>query len=216
MKLFTYMIIGSALLAGVGTQTGGCNLSDSSSRSPGDTGVSVPSRAHLAREGDGEISYIPKADGHVYAYDADDRVVLDDRAVRSGQEYTVSPDQNRITLGGKKVFEQDLKKKHAHRIYFVSDRADHDDNDRGSDSRLPHTAKRVADGSGLINYTPRDNGHVYLYDEDADRVVFDHRLRDGESMSVDPDKDRILINNKSVFDGDLSKKHSFRIYFDRD
>lgn len=80
-------------------------------------------------------------------------------------------------------------------------------------NKVPRDARVVDSGSNSLSYTAREDGSVYLYDEDARAVVFDARLRDGDRVSVDPDANRIEVNGRQQGRIDLKSDHNFRLYF---
>ena len=104
-----------------------------------------------------------------------------------------------------------------------SDRYDRDDavlsGDRDVDvagstaTKVPKDARVVDSGSGSLSYTARDDGSVYLYDEDARTVVWDARVREGDRVNVGADDNRIEVNGRSATNIDLKSEHNFRLYF---
>lgn len=121
-RQFAGRLLVAALAVSTTSILGGCNISDS-----GDSGrhedreLSVPKKAEIVAEGRGDLSYKARRDGVIYVYDYDDTATLFRQRIREGQRLTVSPEQNAATLDGKKVYDQDLKKKHIHRLYFEKD-----------------------------------------------------------------------------------------------
>jgi len=111
-------IIGALALSPI-SLIGGCKIGDS-----GDSGrhedreLSVPKKSEIVAEGKGDLSYKARRDGVIYVYDNDDSATLFRQRIREGQRLTLSPEQNLATLDGKKVYDQDLTKKHTHRLYF--------------------------------------------------------------------------------------------------
>ena len=99
----------------------GCKISEPDSRRDEGRELSVPKKSHVVASGNGDLSYKTDRDGTIYVYDEDDDVTLFRQRVREGQRFTLSPAQNLATLDGKKVYTQDLKKKHEHRLYFERD-----------------------------------------------------------------------------------------------
>ena len=80
-------------------------------------------------------------------------------------------------------------------------------------NKVPRDARVVDSGSGSLSYTARDDGSVYLYDEDARTVVWDARLRRDDRVSIDADGNRIEVNGRSSSNIDLASDHNFRLYF---
>jgi len=80
-------------------------------------------------------------------------------------------------------------------------------------NKVPKDARVVDSGSGSLTYTAREDGSVYLYDEDARRVVWDARLRQDDRVSVSADDNRVEVNGRSATSIDLKSDHNFRLYF---
>ena len=79
---------------------------------------------------------------------------------------------------------------------------------------IPRDARRVdsAPGTRELFYDARRDATVYVYDADADKVVYTGKLRDGDRFVLDPNDNMALINGKKVFDQDLKSRHVFRLY----
>lgn len=83
----------------------------------------------------------------------------------------------------------------------------------GTSRSLPRDARLIDEvRGGRMSYTARDSGEVYLYDATARTVVWDGRVRDGDRVTVNPDKNRIEINGKEQADIDLKSNHRFELY----
>jgi len=210
MNRITLAVFLAALLVG-------CASTDTRTDSSNDTlGVTQPpEQSRVVREGSGQLSYMARDDGRVYLYDVEDRAVVDSRPVSRGQEYLVVPDDNRVTLDGRTVLDRDLKSRHAHRIYFLSEGRFDRDTDHG-DRRLPRNAEPVAQGTGELRWRAPSDGHLYVYDADDDRLLFEQRVRRGDDVDVSPERDRIMLDDRTVYERDLVRRHAHRIYFDRD
>lgn len=222
MKFVRPLILLLVLSPIVATQLGGGCVStptDSSSDRDGSGRGSIPRDARIVDEGTGRITYTAKDDGRLWLYDADDRMLIDARNVRRGQEYVALIDQNKAQLDGKKVVDEDLKRKHVHRIYYLPDDPryrDHDDDNYKTNYRLPERAEVVADATGELNYRVRDSGRVWVFDAEDDRMVHTQTVRKDERVVVTPDRDRITIGGRTAFSGNLVRDHVHRIYFARE
>ena len=91
---------------------------------------------------------------------------------------------------------------------------DRRDPDRGFDM-IPRRAVRirVIEGNQEVTYTPDRDGTIYVYDVEADEVVYDGRVRRGEVFLIDPDDNKATIDGRTVLREDLKSSHRFRIYF---
>jgi hypothetical protein len=205
-------LVATALAANM---AGGCASSTTADK------PSVPLEAQLVDEGAGQLSHRARSDGRIYLYDARDRAVMDNRSLRRGQEYVAIPNENKALVDDKRVLDKDLKREHPHRLYFLADdQGDRDTSEPDDRSlvrgRIPNDAVRVIDGAGRLTYTAREDGRAYIYDEDVDRVILERDLLRHEQLVLDPDEDSITVNGEKVFKGNLERKHSHRIYFERD
>ena len=80
-------------------------------------------------------------------------------------------------------------------------------------NKVPRDARVVDSGSGSLSYTAREDGSVYLYDEDARTVVWDARVRRDDRVNIGADDNRIEVNGRSATNIDLKSDHNFRLYF---
>lgn len=215
-SILLFALVSLMLITQIGAS---CTSTDTTNddRDDLDSSVSIPRDARKVGEGSGRLSYSPRSAGRIYLYDIDDRTVIDNRELRRDELYAVSPDQNRIEVDGRAVSKEDLKRKHNHRLYFRSDdRRDRDDSDTLSTDRLPRNAKSVANGAGEIRYKVRDRGRVFIYDVENERVLMSREVHPDQVVQVDPERDRVLIDGKKVYDRNLERKHAHRIYFEKD
>ena len=101
------------------------------------------------------------------------------------------------------------------------DRDSDRDTDRDSDRRrgmseIPREAVAVEGGEGVgLRYEPARDGTIYVYDIDADRVVYVGRLQSKERFVLDPSGNRATVDGKTVFRSDLNPRNRYRLYFDR-
>jgi hypothetical protein len=107
------------------------------------------------------------------------------------------------------------------------DRASKRDTDVRTDSRddlrnrdlrglneIPRDARRVDLGSGpRLTYHADKAGRVYLYDRDADRVVYSEKVRRGDEVLVDPDRNLIQLNGRDLRDTDIPARHLYEMYY---
>ena len=80
---------------------------------------------------------------------------------------------------------------------------------------IPTDAQAVDTGAGArLNYEPTRDGVIYVYDTDADKVIYVGRIRDREQFRLDPDAGRAQINTRTVFRSDMNPRHRYRLYFE--
>lgn len=78
---------------------------------------------------------------------------------------------------------------------------------------LPPSAERVAEGSGQLTYTAEEQGRVFLYDVNQDRVVGRYEMRRGQRLAVDAAAGRATLDGNEVSVGELKAGGSYRVYF---
>ena len=83
----------------------------------------------------------------------------------------------------------------------------------GAATRLPRDARMVDEvKGGRLSFVARDNGEAYLYDANARTIVWSGHVRDGDRVTVNPDKNRIEVNGREQADIDLKSNHRFEVY----
>ena len=78
----------------------------------------IPNSSRLVAEGQGALSYRAPYDGKVYVYDSDNHTLLYSGDIRQDQLISVSPRDNRITIGDNVVRERGVNTGHAVKVYF--------------------------------------------------------------------------------------------------
>jgi hypothetical protein len=80
--------------------------------------------------------------------------------------------------------------------------------------KVPRDARVVDEGAGgTLSYTARGDGEVYLNDRSAETVIWDAKVRDGDRITVDPDRNHIEINGRDQTKIDLKSTDRFQLYF---
>jgi hypothetical protein len=83
----------------------------------------------------------------------------------------------------------------------------------GAATHLPRDARMVDEvKGGKLSFVARDSGEAYVYDANARTVVWSGHVRDGDRLTVNPDKNRIEINGRDQADIDLKSNHRFEVY----
>lgn len=190
----------------------GCGSSKPIDPDRGVNTVSIPDDAKTVDEGVGPLKYTPHEDGRIFVMDMTDRAAIFDYHLTQGQDFELIPDRNRATVEGKKVYDKDLKRTHAHRLYFLSDVRHR----RGDVSGLSPNSKQVATGKGEVAYRATADGSAYVYDPEAQRVIVHTHLRDGQNIVVTPGQNKITVDGRQITGTDMSPKGEIRIYFEND
>ena len=80
--------------------------------------------------------------------------------------------------------------------------------------KVPRDARVVDEGrGGTLGYAARGDGEVYLTDASAQAVIWDSKVRDGDRITVDPNRNRIEINGREQTKIDLKSSDRFQLYF---
>jgi hypothetical protein len=88
------------------------------------------------------------------------------------------------------------------------------DVDPNTARKVPRDARVVDEGrGGTLNYSARGDGEVYLVDSSAQTVIWDAKVRDGDRVTVDPNRNRIEINGREQTRIDLKSNDRFQLYF---
>jgi hypothetical protein len=79
----------------------------------------IPRDADLVREGWDRLKWTADMDGTIYVFDKDKKTIRYIGPVRRGDEIMVQPDRDKVYVGGRIVFDQNLQKHSWHKLYFV-------------------------------------------------------------------------------------------------
>jgi hypothetical protein len=81
-------------------------------------------------------------------------------------------------------------------------------------ANIPENALLSSEGNGVLTATAPHDGNVYLYDVNADRVVYSGAIAKGQVVSVNTDADKVTIDGQVRADRTLNQWNKHRIYFD--
>ncbi|HEV2295388.1 MAG TPA: hypothetical protein VGR35_16175 [Tepidisphaeraceae bacterium] len=84
--------------------------------------------------------------------------------------------------------------------------------------QVPANARMEMQGDRQLAYTAQRNGEIYVYDFDDETLLYRGKVEKGQVVTVDPDEDKIMIDNKLALEKDIHAGNRHRIYFvpDRD
>jgi hypothetical protein len=68
-------------------------------------------------------------------------------------------------------------------------------------------------GDKTLSWTSSGSGRVTVYDQSAARIVYGADVRNGQTVSVDQDHNRILFDSQLVSENSLHLGDEYRIYF---
>jgi hypothetical protein len=81
-------------------------------------------------------------------------------------------------------------------------------------SLVPAEAQVVTSGQGRLAYTAPHDGMVYVYNVDADKLLYSSPIKEGQSVVVDPTANRIMLNGRVVMNKEFGSGTK-KVYFDR-
>lgn len=79
---------------------------------------------------------------------------------------------------------------------------------------IPASATMTVEGNKELSYTTPQDGHIYVYDVDEDRMVYQGIAEKGSTVRVDTDHDRVTVNGHTVAEKDaVDPGHQHKIFF---
>jgi len=78
---------------------------------------------------------------------------------------------------------------------------------------IPESARLVADGHGDVDFVAPNDGMVYVYDRGAGDLIYSGRILESERVEVEPMKDRITLNGRTVMDKQIRDNNEIRVFF---
>ena len=92
---------------------------------------------------------------------------------------------------------------------------DNDYNSNSSDrpNRIPRFADVVKEDGGKLRWRADLDGTIYLYDKSADAIRYTGPVRRGDEVMVQPNDDRVSINDRTVGTENLHRDAFHQLYF---
>jgi hypothetical protein len=82
--------------------------------------------------------------------------------------------------------------------------------------QVPAGAQLLVQGDQMLTYTATRDGEVYVYDASDRTLLYSGQIEKGQTISIDPDEDKVLVDNKLVLEKDIHAGNRHRIYFQAD
>ena len=173
----------------------------------------IPRNSDLVREGAGDLRWRADLDGEIYVYDEGARRIVYNGPIQRDQNIRVDPDHDQIRIDDRVVYKQNLHGGNRHQIWFVRERLSGSGGQGGQ--QPPHGAREMANGRGdlAINEAPQ-KGRVYVYDNDARRVIYSTDISRGNSFQIFPHAGYVNLNSKRHATVRFPHGHYFTLYFD--
>lgn len=83
---------------------------------------------------------------------------------------------------------------------------------------VPADARSVAkqDGTQPVNFTAPRDGTVYVYDRSEKEMLYSGRVRQGETLELDPRRDKVRLEGRVVMEKDLRDLNQYQVWFDEE
>ena len=69
-------------------------------------------------------------------------------------------------------------------------------------------------GDKTLTWTASSAGNMTVWDQNADKIVYGAAVRSGQSVNVDVDRNRIMLDNQIVNQNSLHGGDQYRIFFE--
>lgn len=79
--------------------------------------------------------------------------------------------------------------------------------------QIPPNARMAIQGDRQLAYTAPRAGEIFVYDSDDDTLLYSGKVEKGQVVSVDPEEDKIMLDNQLVVEKDIHAGNRHRIYF---
>ena len=79
--------------------------------------------------------------------------------------------------------------------------------------QVPPNAQMLVQGDQMLTYAAPNDGKVYVYDADDRTLLYSGEVRKGQSISIDPEEDKIMVDSRLAVEKDIHAGNDHRIYF---
>lgn len=81
---------------------------------------------------------------------------------------------------------------------------------------IPSSATMAVEGDERLAYTAPHDGKVYIYDINDDKMVYSGDVKEGDDVTIDPEKRMVLIEGRTAIEDGVRNGHRHRIFFDEE
>jgi len=81
---------------------------------------------------------------------------------------------------------------------------------------VPDSAQMVAEGAGELSYLAKDDGRIWIFDADTQKVIAAKRVREGQKFTLKPDSNSAMLDSQKVISTELKRKDQHRLYFEKE
>lgn len=98
-------------------------------------------------------------------------------------------------------------------------RVERDDERRAEDRAydgIPRRATVEQSGTGKLRFRAPSAGRVWVGNDELERQIISTRVRRGDIVEVDPERDRVKRNEEVIFDRNMERRHAHTVFFQRE
>ena len=81
--------------------------------------------------------------------------------------------------------------------------------------QVPGNATMISEGSQNVIASAPHDGTVYVWDKNADKMVYTGKVAKGDNIRVDAKHNKVFYNDKLAVETDLTDSHNYRVFFDQ-
>jgi hypothetical protein len=83
---------------------------------------------------------------------------------------------------------------------------------------VPADARSVAKQGGTqpVNFTAPRDGTVYVYDRTSQKMLYSGRVRQGETLELDPMRNKVRLEGRVVMEKNLRDLNQYQVWFDEE
>ena len=82
--------------------------------------------------------------------------------------------------------------------------------------QVPAGAQLLVQGDQQLSYSAQRDGTVYVYDANDRTLLYSGQIEKGQTIAIDPDEDKVMVDNRLVLEKDIHAGNRHRIYFQAD
>jgi len=82
--------------------------------------------------------------------------------------------------------------------------------------QVPPGAQLLVQGDQQLSYSAQRDGTIYVYDANDRTLIYSGQIEKGQTIAIDPDEDKVMVDNKLVLEKDIHAGNRHRIYFQED
>jgi hypothetical protein len=78
---------------------------------------------------------------------------------------------------------------------------------------IPSSAVMTVEGDSLLSFRAPQSGEIYVVEPGLDKLLYSGQIDAGETVTVDPEADQIVIGGRTVFENALGSDERRQIFF---